>query len=111
MEIVSGTKIGLDVAEYVAIFCRLIVLGNGLTILFPSSSFVTLEFLSYTWIEKESGFQSCEWVLGCPIGVGNDYRYVFVDDYCYVFGNDYCYVVGKDWCCVVWDDGADCLIV
>ena len=35
-----------------------------------------LEFLSYTWIEKESGFQSCEWVLGFPIGVGNDYRYV-----------------------------------
>ena len=23
-----------------------------------------------------SGFQSCEWVLGFPIGVGNDYRYV-----------------------------------
>lgn len=39
--------------------------------------FVMLEFLSYTWIEKESGFQSCEWVLGFPIGVGNDYRYVF----------------------------------
>lgn len=49
--------------------------------------FVTLEFLSYTLIEKESGFQSCEWVLGFPIGVGND---------C-------CYVVGHDCYCVVWD--------
>jgi hypothetical protein len=97
LEIVSGTKIGLDVTEYVAIFCRLIVLGNVFL------GFVTLEFLSYTWIEKESGFQSCEWVLGFPIGVGNDYRYVF--------GDDYCYVVGKDWCCVLWDDGVDCLIV
>ena len=88
LEIVSGTKIGLEVIECVAIFCRLIVLGNGLTILFPGSSFVTLEFLSYTWIEKVSGFQSCEWVLGFPIEVGNDYRYVV--------GNDCCYVVGKD---------------
>ena len=70
LEIVSGTKIGLEVIECVAIFCRLIVLGNGFW------GFVTLEFLSYTWIEKESGFQSCEWVLGFPIGVGNDYRYV-----------------------------------
>ena len=34
-------------------------------------------FLVNTWIEKEFGFQSCEWVLGFPIGVGNDYRYVF----------------------------------
>lgn len=54
LEIVSGTKIGLEVIECVAIFCRLIVLGNGFL------GFVTLEFLSYTWIEKESGFQSCE---------------------------------------------------
>lgn len=29
LEIVSGTKIGLEVIECVAIFCRLIVLGNG----------------------------------------------------------------------------------
>lgn len=36
-----------------------------------------LEFLSYMWIEKESGFQSCEWVLRFTIEVGNDYRYVF----------------------------------
>lgn len=46
-----------------------------------------LEFLSYTWIEKESGFQSCERVLGFPIGVGND---------C-------CYVVGHGYYCVIWD--------
>lgn len=71
LEIVSGTRIAFEVIECVAIFCRLIVLGN---VFF---GFVTLEFLSYTWIEKESGFQSCEWVLGFPIGVGNDYRYVF----------------------------------
>ena len=57
LEIVSGTKIGLEVIECVAIFCRLIVQGNGFW------GFVTLEFLSYMWIEKESGFQSCEWVL------------------------------------------------
>ena len=57
LEIVSGTKIGLEVIECVAIFCRLIVLGNGFL------GFVMLEFLSYTRIEKESGFQSCEWVL------------------------------------------------
>ena len=89
LEIVSGTKIGLEVIECVAIFCRLIVLGNVFLV------FVTLEFLSYTWIEKEFGFQSCEWVLGFPIGVGNDYRYVV--------GNDCCYVVGHDYYCVVWD--------
>ena len=35
------------------------------------------------------------WVLGFPIGVGNDYRYVV--------GNDCCYVVGHDCYCVVWD--------
>lgn len=57
LEIVSGMKIGLEVIECVAIFCRLIVQGNGFL------GFVTLEFLSYMWIEKESGFQSCEWVL------------------------------------------------
>lgn len=102
MEIVSGTKIGLDVAEYVAMFCRLIVLGNGFWVC-SLVGFVTLEFLSYTWIDRVVGFQSCDWVLGFPIGVGNDYSYVF--------GNDYSYVVGKDWCCVVWDDGVDCLIV
>ena len=40
LEVVSGTKIGLEVIECVAIFCRLIVLGN---VFF---GFVTLEFLS-----------------------------------------------------------------
>ena len=75
LEIVSGTKIGLEVIECVAIFCRLIVLGNGFGV-YSLVGFGTLEFLSYTWIEKVSGFQSCEWVLGFPIGVGNDYRYV-----------------------------------
>lgn len=83
MEIVSGTKIGLDVAEYVAMFCRLIVLGNGFWVC-SLVGFVTLEFLSYTWIDRVVGFQSCDWVLGFPIGVGNDY----------------CCVVGK--AAIVW---------
>lgn len=57
LEIISGTKIGLEGIECVAIFCRLIVLGN---VFF---GFVTLEFLSYTWIEKVFGFQNLDWVL------------------------------------------------
>lgn len=45
MEIVSGTKIGLDVAEYVAIFCRLIVLGEWFLGLFSGRFLLRLNFL------------------------------------------------------------------
>ena len=67
MEIAPGTKIGLDVTEYVAMFCRLIVLGNGFWVLLRSNFLVIFGLTGCLDFRAVSGYRDARSWSGMTI--------------------------------------------